>query len=352
MTVAGDDVRTLSLWVLPLVLLPPVPLKAQSYADHVHKQLAEAEDFLTVDPARSLQILDALGQIKQPDDAAIQWHLLVLRAALPTNQLERMLPALDALFNYQQQPLFLQNITSITSASGIWLRRNMYLFDAKASLECAVKHAKNNKQRLTLQNSMGLLSRELGDYAAAKSQFDQALQLATDSNNTKVMAMVANNLGLLAMETNQYSLAAAHLRNSLSLYQTISQRSGQISSALNLMLVFLLQGDIAQYQRLYGPTATLTSHFPNKAKQALLLWLTSYYEKLTLGETNVDEAQLRAAFDILDSPKLQSIIQQEVAPALNLKIALPPHNVKTNFNRPWFDTIKRCDWPLAVTQNM
>ncbi|HSG52748.1 MAG TPA: hypothetical protein VLA40_11655 [Rheinheimera sp.] len=341
--------RTLSLLVLSVVLFLPEPVKAQSYSEHVHQLLNEAEDFLTVNPAHSLKILDKLGHIQQPAETAIKWHLLVMRAALPINQLERMLSAVEALFVYQQHPLFIQNITTISSATGIWLRRNMYLADAKISLDCAIKYAKNNKQLLTLQNSMGLLSRELGDYAGAKSQFERALILAGDSNNIKVAAMLENNLGLLALENGQHSLAAAHMRNALMHYQTISQRSGQISSALNLMLVFLLQGDMVQYQRLYAPTTTLTVNFPNQAKHALLLWLTSYYEKLTQGEAKADETALRAAFDNLDSPKLQSIIQQTIAPALNLKLAIAAVEFKTGFNRPWFDTIKRCDWPQATT---
>lgn len=327
------------------VLLLPQPVQAQSYADFVRKQLAEAEDYLTVNPAHSLRILDALGAIQQPEDMAIEWHLLVLRATLPTNNLDRMLSTLELLYNHQQHPLFLRNITTITSATGIWLRRNLYVADAKVSLECAIKYAQNKKQRLTLQNSMGLISRELGDYAEAKNQFQSALTLAEDRGNTKVVAMLQNNLGLLAMEKGLYEQAETYFRTSLMHYQSISQRSGQISAALNLMLMFLLQGDTEQYQRLHGPTATLTTNFPNKAKHALLLWLSSYFEVLSLGATTTKQEELRQAFYNLETPKLQSFFRQHLAPAFDLKLPQPSTELKTNFYRPWFNKVKNCDWP-------
>ena len=337
--------RALSLLTFVVAILLLRPVQAQSYADFVQQKLDEAEDYLAVNPARSLQILDELGPIYQPDDSAIHWHLLLLRAALPTHHLDRMLTALEVLFGFQQHPLFLQNIATITSGTGIWLRRHLYVADAKISLECALKYAKDNKQRLTLQNSMGLISRELGDAAAAQNQFQHAFALAHASNNIRVAAMVENNLGLLAMESGRYAQAAAYFRSSLTRYQSLSQRSGQISAALNLMMVFLIQGDTEQYQRLYGPTATLTENFPNKAKQALLLWLSSYFEKLNRGTTSTTPGILRQAFYDLETVKLQQSVLQHLAPALELNLPLPPSELKVNFARPWFNKVKKCDWP-------
>lgn len=344
--------KALSVLALCVVILLPALVKAQSYIEFISRQLAEAEDYLAVNPARSLELLDAIGPLQQPEELSIRWHLLVMRSALPTNQLDKMQLSLQQIFSYQQHPLFVDNLASINSAAGIWLRRNRYVADAKTSLQCAMKYAKNTAQRLTLLNSMGLVSRELDDYATASSQFHQARTLASAAGNTRVLAMVENNLGLLAMEQTNYAEAALRLRSALTHYQSLNLRSGQISSALNLMLVFLLQGDIEQFQRLLGPTSTMTQHFPNQAKHALLVWLHAYFQHLAPAqEVMVSQAELQAAFTQLDSPQQQRLIQQKFAVALNVPVELPATTLKTQFNQPWFSAIKNCSWPAAAAQS-
>jgi len=321
--------------------------QAQSYADIIKQKLTEAEDYLTVNPAQTLTLLDAIGPVKQPVDAALTWHLLAMRAAVPTGQLDRIPPSLDAIFSHQQHPLFLQQLTTIHSAAGIWFRRNLYLQEAKASLQCAEKHAGNNKQRMTLLNSMGLLNRELGDNDSAKALFTRALMLAGEINHTRVIAMVENNLGLLALDNSDYSAAEPHFRASLMHYQAVSQRSGQISAGLNLMLIFLLQNDLEQYQRLSTPTTTLTTSFPNQAKQALLLWLQARFQQL-LGTqpTDSDKALLHEAFSRLEDIKTKQLIKRQLAPALQINVTIAVATEQESFSSPWVNQVKRCNWPV------
>ena len=327
------------------------PTRAQDNAATIRKQLNEAEDYLTVNPALSLALLDAVGPLQQPLELSLRWHLLLMRAAVPTGQIERILPALDVVFQHKQHPEFQRQLTSIASAAGIWLRLNNYLPQSRISLQCAQKYASRMKQRITLLNSIGLLNRQLGDHAGALDMFNQALTLAKHSNNTKVMAMVENNLGLLALDHDDYAAAAPHFRHSLMHYQVISQRSGQISAALNLMLVSLLQNDTEQYQRLYGPTAALTANFPNQSKQALLYWLQWFAKQQQATPSEDEKKQLLHAFAQQDDRTIMRLMQQQLA-AFDLKVTLPAKSPARVFDRPWFNDLKTCNWPqLSPTES-
>lgn len=326
-----------------------LPARAQEDAASIRKQLKEAEDYLTVNPAQSLALLDALGPLQQPE-LSLRWHLLQMRAAVPTDQLERILPSLDAIFRYKEHPEFQRQLTSIASAAGIWFRRNNYLAQSRVSLQCAQKYASRIKQRITLLNSIGLLNRQLGDNAGAFDMFNQAMTLAKHSSNTKVMAMVENNLGLLALDQDDYATAAPHFRSALMHYQAISQRSGQISSALNLMLVSLLQNDTEQYQRLYGPTAALTANFPNQSKQALLYWLQWFANQQHAKPTADDKKQLLHAFSQQDDSTIMRLMQQQLT-TFDLKVTLPPASPTLAFERPWFNELKTCDWPVLSSSD-
>ena len=320
-------------------------------ATELQTKMNEAEDYLTVNPAHSLSLLDAIGPITAPAEDALRWHILSMRAAVPTNQLERILTSLDVIFNYQQHPAFAQYLTSISSAAAIWLRRNDYLQDARLSLNCAQKYASDTRQNITLMNSMGLVNRQLDDYEQARQHFNQALSLATATEQTKVMAMVENNLGLLALDEGDLTQAVAHLRLALTHYQTLSQRSGQISAGLNLLLAFILQQDLQNFQRLYTPTANLTLAFPNEAKQALLLWLQLRQQQLLGQAISADDIKaLQLAYTQLEDSKTQQLIYTQLAPALQVKLKAPVVVLRQGFSRPWFALIKQCNWPLVQTQ--
>jgi hypothetical protein len=352
-TTVGSHLNSLRISYFILVALFSCALGAQSYYDYVRQQLAEAEAYLTVDPAQSLKLLDAIGPLSQPVDEALRWHILQMRAAVPTAQLERMLTSLDVVFRYHNHPAFAKHLTSINSAAAIWLRRHNYLHEAIVSLQCAEKYAVGTSQKLTLLNSMGLVNRQLDDNTTAKQQFNQALELATATKNNRVIAMVQNNLGLLALEQGELGSAVQHLRAALTHYQTISLRSGQISAGLNLLLVYILQKDEQSIQRLYSPTATLTTAFPNEAKQALLLWLQAAQQQLQGQPLSGEQKQaLQQAYRQIDDPKTQLLLHKHLASALKIEINASQLVLQQGFDRPWFSLIKACQWPLpTLTDN-
>lgn len=334
----------LSLFALMCVL-------SSKYADgsDFAAKLKEAEDYLTVNPAHTLRLIDTLpSSEKLTPEQTIQWNIIALRASVQTNQMDKTIQSLHALFELQQHPLFLQNVTAITSALGIWLRRNNYLQAAQLSYECALKYAETNRQRLTLTNSMALVARQLDQHNKSKHLFLQARAMATDSDQIPIIAIVENNLGLLALEQGDIKQAEQHFRVALATYQSISHRAGQISAAINLLFAFLIQDDYVNFQRLQAPTATLVSNFPNRSKKALLMWLEARFQQ-TQG-TPVDtelKAKLLDAYLELEDSRLKTLVQTHFALPMNIEITTPTHETATSFSAQWFSDVEQCDWPLT-----
>ncbi|MBV2130149.1 tetratricopeptide repeat protein [Arsukibacterium indicum] len=330
------------IWTLTAVLWP-----LQSVADVV-TALDEAEDYLTVNPAHTIVLLDSIkDQTKEPLDLFIRHNVLLLRASVPTNKLDRLIQALDVIFEYHQHPYFQQELTAITSALGIWLRRNNYLHDAQSSIACSYKYATTDKQRLTLTNSKALLAWQLDEPDKARTLFNQAQALARQSAQLNVLAMAENNLGLLAFDQGNIQVAETHFRTALTQYQALSLRAGQISAGINLLFIFLIQEDITNFQRLYAPTAILTRSFPNQAKQALLFWLETRFQQLQ-GQTIVEKTrqQLRETFGQMEDRKVKLLIQRYLAPKLELELTLPEPADRKIFERSWFSKVIECAWPL------
>ncbi len=332
-----------------LISLLTVILCSWAYASGFESKLDEAESYLTVNPARTLTLLENMPSPPQlaPDDF-IRGHILLLRAAVPTNQMDTLIQSLDALFPHHQHPYFQQHLTAITSALGIWLRRNSYLHDAQLSLECTYKYTSTDTQRINLTNSLALVARQLNDNEKARNLLHKARLSAEQSGQINVQAMVENNLGLLALDEDNVKDAEPYLRASLAGYQSISQRAGQISAGINLLFYFLIQEELHNFQRLYSPTANLTSHFPNQAKQALLFWLETRYQQMTGQQiTEQTRQKLYETYHELEDDKVSILVHRYLATHLGVQVKLPEPVPRKAFDRSWFSLVKQCNWPLS-----
>ncbi|CAM4358621.1 tetratricopeptide repeat protein [Pseudoalteromonas ostreae] len=309
-------------------------------------KLNEAEDYLVVNPAQSIIILENLDDIdKVSPELFIRWHLINARAAVPTSQFYRLHQSVDAIFSQQQAPYFKKKITSIMSALGIWLRYAEYLDDAQLSFQCGYKYAANDRQRLTLTNSMALVAMAQNNNDEARNLYAESYNFTVRLNLPNVVAMIESNLGYLALDENKIPEAEHYFRSALSRYQIIDKRAGQISAGLNLLMVFLIQDQTINFERLYGPTSTLTHAFPNEAKQALLLWLEMRFKKLKGNYVSrKDIAQLQIAYEQLESDQMKTFVHRYFAKKLEVPIVPPKKILPKKFTRSWFKLVKKCQW--------
>lgn len=318
-----------------------------STLSQITAQLDEAEAYLVVNAAQSVQLLQ---QVQLNPEHAPALHLrraiLISRATVATNQLDLLRQALDEAFNYSEAPEFKNYVTALASGVGIWLRRNQFLSEAKISLECAIKHAETERQRLTLTNSMALIARQLGHYEEAKQRFTQVINEAPELGQPQLLAMAENNLGLLALDEGKLELAEPYFRKALKQYQLIDHRAGKISAGLNLMFYFLLRQDLQNYERIAGPTETLTNNFQNAAKQAQLLWLKTRYAQMRGSIITAEQqANLRQQFSLLEDIRAQHLVARYLASAMQIDVKdLLLEVPTTKFESNWFKQIEECNW--------
>ena len=315
----------------------------------VETKMTEAEDYLTVNPAQTLSLLDSIYDKKIfSDEQLIRWHLIRMRAAVPTNQLDKLIESLETVFHYKQHPYFKAHLTSFLSGTGIYLRKKQFLTDAQKSLECAYKYAQNEKQRLTLTNSLALVARQQNDYDSARLLYKKARALAVETNRESIIAMIDNNLGMIEFDVGNIKEAESYYRQALKGYQLIDKRSGIVTASINLLFSFLLQDKFLDYKHLYSATATLTLAFPNQSKQSLLYWIHQRYLQLQGGTITSQTIQkLKKAYINLEDIKVKTHIYKHLAEVMNITLKSPENKTNQEFNRTWFVAIKQCDWILG-----
>ncbi|TQF68042.1 tetratricopeptide repeat protein [Pseudoalteromonas luteoviolacea] len=329
-----------------LVLFSSMALASKSIEEQMDL-LKEAQDYLSVKPSQTLQILESMtAKESLPTALKIRWHIIRVRASVTTNQLDIVEQSLARLFTYDSHPYFNERLTTILSALGIWLRRKGHLREADISLVCALKYTDDERKRMLLINSRALVARHMGKHTKARELYKQAETIAKALNARSTMATINNNLGAIALDLGDYTLAEAQFRLALAGYQEVAKRSGHITAGLNLLLVFVINGEVTNYQRLYGPVAALTEAFPNQSKKALLAWTFAAYEaKQGKALSSSDKAQLKLTYEQLESGKVKSLVDIHLAPIVGIE---PPKSTQQQttevFQRAWFDKVSQCNW--------
>lgn len=317
------------------------------WAVTVDERLKEAKDYLTVKPSESYRILEEINLTKNlTEEQLIEWHILNMRASLPLGKLDNLIASVESVFKYHQSAYFAENITPVTSALGIWLRRNNYLTDAELSFKCSYRHASNDRLRVILNNSLALLARESGDLERAKSLFEYSAKLAKADKNINMMGMINFNQGVIAFQEGKFADAEQHFRKALEYYQSINKRAGKISAGTYLLFSFVVQKELTNYQRLYLPTFQQTEAFPNIASKALLDWVNTGYLQQTGIEIS-DEARdsLKQQFSNITDHFEQALIEKYLAKPLGISLILPSFESHTErFDAEWFSLVKNCSF--------
>ncbi len=312
----------------------------------IDKQLQEAEDYLVIDPSRSYELLQ---NIKEPTSWTtyqfIRWHLIAMRSAVPTDRQDILISSLEAIFEHHQHAYFREKLTSITSGLGIWLRKNHYTTDALTSFECSYKYAINDRQRLTLTNSLALLARQLDKLDQAKVLYRKAHGMAVQSERINILAMIENNMGLIALEEGDLVSSEKHVRSALTHFQNIDKRVGQISAGINLLFIFLTQDQLVNFERLYQPTENLTQSFTNRSKRAQLTWLRYVFLLKQGGTLNpAMKKQLHTAFTMISDERMQRLFKHHFADPFFITVPKVNSPDIRQFKRPWFRLVSECAW--------
>lgn len=315
----------------------------------VERILDEAEDYLIVKPSRSLTLLNNISDLSSnTDNIIMRWHILALRASVSTNQLGDMDHSIKQLLIYKHSSYFKDNLVTIYSAIGIWLRRSGYPHYANISLHCALTFAKNPRHRLALLNSKALVARDLKQYKHAQSLYAKATLIASKHDNRIKLATIDNNLGAIALDKKQYNLAEKYFKSALTGHQNEDNRSGHITAGLNLLFLYSLQNKTFDYHRLYDPISSLTNAFPSSAKRALLFWIhTTYNAKGGIVTDNRLYKRLKNEFDQLESRRVKQLVKVYLADQLNVAVSLPTKSKPRTINLNNIKSMPFCNWKNA-----
>lgn len=325
-----------------LIVIFPLGVSAQTDA-----RLKEAKDYLTVKPSESYRILEDVASTAELTEVQqIEWHILNMRASLPLGKLDNLIDSVNKVFDFHSHPYFVENITSITSALGIWLRRNNYLIDAEISFKCSYRNANNDRLRVILNNSIALLAREANDLERAKSLFEYSAKMAKAEKNINMMGMINFNQGLIAFEEGNIAKAELHFRRALDYYQAINKSAGKIRVGTYLLFAFVVQKELTNYQRLYLPTYQQTEAFPNESSKALLSWVNAGYLHQTGAQLDAEmRATLLTEFNAINDQREQALVVEHLAKPLGIALTLTPKSPRTKrYKANWFELVEQCDF--------
>jgi predicted ATPase/DNA-binding SARP family transcriptional activator len=102
------------------------------------------------------------------------------------------------------------------------------------------------KLRATALNAAGVLAGELDDFPAARSSFEQALELAAQLDDPRQVARTLMNLGVIAVHTADYATAVTRYQEAGKIWQELGDTRGQSVMAQNLAVVYELMGKSGQ----------------------------------------------------------------------------------------------------------
>ena len=339
-----------TLTILALLIFPIHASDAIS-KDRLTSMLAEAEDYLSVKPSKSLKILSTPNDLSLLSESQFfRWHIASIRASLSFNNLSMMENSIKTLITHKSVTEFERKIVPILSSIGIWLRKSSYLKQAKLTLVCALKHDPTEDNKVKLLTSIAIVSRHLNENEYAINAYSIAKRIAESENISSSLATIENNLGVLALENNEVTKAEQHFRSALTQHQKNSNRSGNIVSGINLLQAFLIQNKQLDYQRLSPSITRLTKAFPNASRQGTLFWLNTVFEIRQGVKLNGRvKAQLVKSFDNISDQKLQFSLNKHFADELNISISLANKTSQESLPPLWFNQITQCDWPRLKT---
>lgn len=308
--------------------------------------LAEAEDYLSVKPSRSLQLLSKPNDLSiLTEDEFFRWHITIIRSALPLNKLSLVEHSLSTLFKHAHSHEFNRRIVPILSALGIWLRRSNYLEEAKLALLCSLSHNNIRQNKVRLLISLAIVSKHLAQKSEASQIYNLARTIAEQDQLTSLLATIENNIGVLALENGDLLAAEQRFRKALARYQAHSNRSGNIVSGLNLLQVFLIQNQSQNFQRLYPSIARLTQSFPNNSKKNNLKFLKTIFDIQQSDIISIEAKKLLAnSYQQITEQSVQLSLHQYFAKTYALDLKQPKQFINKKLQSPWFTKIPQCNW--------
>jgi predicted ATPase/Flp pilus assembly protein TadD len=137
-----------------------------------------------------------------------------------------------------------------------WLIKGYYT-EGREILAEFLGSTTRTERRPTLLTSAGILAQNQGDYGAARSYFEESLEIWRSLGNKQGIASSLNNLGWVAWRQSDYKDARALSEEGLSLNRELGNKQGIAHSLNNLGYVMHHQGDYQAARSLHEESLCL-----------------------------------------------------------------------------------------------
>jgi tetratricopeptide (TPR) repeat protein len=164
----------------------------------------------------------------------------------------------------------------VAMAAGIWRFWEIRGFltearDYAARLLAAIPDGPPSWHRAKAFNIHGIFAFNLGDYAAARSSYEQSLSQMREIGDTKGMASVLGNLGNIAFVACDYETARARFQESYNIHVRNGDRWGQSVTLGNLGTLASSLGDHAAGRRYFEQCLEMQRELGAKNGIAMML---------------------------------------------------------------------------------
>ncbi|MBI1741930.1 tetratricopeptide repeat protein [Candidatus Acetothermia bacterium] len=207
------------------------------------------------------------------------------------NRLETEHDNVRTALKYSLQSAVEKGLRLAAAAWRFWEVRG-YLGEGRGWLEKLLEAAGTNDDRpelvsarATALGAAGNLARDQGDYAAARTLYEEALKTFRRLEHQRGITFMLQNLGLLAWSLGDYTTARSRYEESLQIWRALGNKQGMANSLNNLGNVARDQGDYARARSLYEQSLAITQELSDKRGTATLLrnlgqlaWLERSFE--------------------------------------------------------------------------
>jgi len=143
------------------------------------------------------------------------------------------------------------------------------------------------KLRARLTFAAAVLASEQGDYASARTLFEESLNTCVELNDKRGVAVALNALAVGARDRNDLSAASSLFERCVAIWKDLGDRADIARTLSNLANVTKMQGDYARASALYDECRTI---FRKAGDEAGVAWTLNYQ-----GDVAREKADLSAA---------------------------------------------------------
>ncbi len=163
----------------------------------------------------------------------------------------------------------------------------------------------NQVKAAQINNFLGVVQRNIGNYAEALRYYNEALSIATSINDSVQMAYSYNNIGGAYRLEQNYNLALENMFAALNIFSKLNDERGKAYCSINIGIVFRMQGNYDKAMDYFQQTIEIRKKIDDEFGQALALnqVVEIYYDQRKLNLALVKYRELLALYESLNDGK-------------------------------------------------